>query len=144
MASREIISTPFPSVEEVASELGVSPARVRKLRKLASTIASEPDWKKYVYKVGDTIKYIGITRDLEQREAEHRRRWPGGHIEQIGRATTEELARKWEEKMARAPSASRALDAAHDSRTVLVEAVGIGRANLSRLIKRRARLSRRK
>ena len=38
MASREIISTPFPSVEEVASELGVSPARLRKLRKSAGRI----------------------------------------------------------------------------------------------------------
>lgn len=51
----------------------------------------------YDYKVGNTIKHSGKTNDLERREAEHQRRWPGGHIKQVGRAKTEEGARAWEE-----------------------------------------------
>lgn len=55
------------------------------------------NWKKYDFKVGNRIKHSGITsRDLEVREAEHQQRWPGGHIVQVGRATTEEAARAWE------------------------------------------------
>jgi hypothetical protein len=59
---------------------------------------SDRDWKKYDFKVGNKIRHSGITsRDLEVREAEHRQRWPSGHIVQVGRATTEEAARAWEE-----------------------------------------------
>ena len=59
---------------------------------------SNRDWRKYDFKVGNKIKHSGITsRDLETREKEHQQRWPNGHIVQIGRATTEEAARKWEE-----------------------------------------------
>ncbi len=58
---------------------------------------SSRNWYKYDFKVGNKIRHSGITRDLEQREEQHQQRWPSGHIVQVGRATTEEAARKWEE-----------------------------------------------
>jgi len=54
-------------------------------------------WHKYQYKIGNKIKHGGITQDLERREQEHQQKWPKGHIRKVGRATTEEAARKWEE-----------------------------------------------
>jgi predicted GIY-YIG superfamily endonuclease len=55
------------------------------------------DTYKYDFKVGNKIVHSGITNDLERREQEHQQRWPKGHIVQVGRATTEEAAREWEE-----------------------------------------------
>ncbi len=55
------------------------------------------DWKKYDFKIGNKIAHSGITQDLDRREQEHQRRWPNGHIKQVGRATTEDAARDWEE-----------------------------------------------
>jgi len=40
MSDRAVISTPYPSVEEVASELGVSTREVRKLRRLFDEIVT--------------------------------------------------------------------------------------------------------
>ena len=57
---------------------------------------SNRNWRKYDFKVGNQIRHSGITTDLERREAEHKRRWPGGHIVQVGVATTEAAAREWE------------------------------------------------
>ena len=54
-------------------------------------------WYKYDYKDGNKILHSGITKDLERRENEHQQRWPSGHIVQVGRATTEDAARAWEE-----------------------------------------------
>ena len=51
----------------------------------------------YEYKVRNTIKHRGKTKDLERRESEHQRRWPGGHIKQVGNVKTEEGALAWEE-----------------------------------------------
>ena len=51
---------------------------------------------KYQFKVGNKIKHGGITDNLNRRELQHQRRWPKGHIRQVGRRTTEEGARKWE------------------------------------------------
>ena len=56
------------------------------------------DTHKYDYKVGNKIVHSGITNDLERREAEHQRKWPGCRIVQIGRRTTEDAARDWEIK----------------------------------------------
>ena len=43
------------------------------------------------------IVHRGITdRPLEDREAEHQKELPGGHIKQIGRRTTRERALGWE------------------------------------------------
>lgn len=55
-------------------------------------------WYKYHYKKGNEIIHRGITQDLERREIEHQQKWPNGHIKQIGRRTTEEAARRWEEE----------------------------------------------
>ncbi len=56
------------------------------------------DTFKYQFKKGNKVLHGGITTDLERRAAEHQQRWPDGHIKQIGRKTTEEAARKWEEE----------------------------------------------
>lgn len=56
------------------------------------------DTYKYVFKVGNKIVHGGITDDLERREQEHQQECPQGHIKQVGRKTTEEAARKWEEE----------------------------------------------
>ena len=53
---------------------------------------------KYRFKVGNKVVHCGITNDLERRELEHKNNWPNGHIVQVGRITTEESARKWEEQ----------------------------------------------
>lgn len=52
---------------------------------------------KYDFKLSNKIIHSGITRDLERRERQHQKKWPKGHIVQIGRKTTEEAAEKWEE-----------------------------------------------
>lgn len=52
---------------------------------------------KYDFKIGNRIIHSGITKDLKRREAEHKQRWPKGHIVQVGRRTTKEAAEKWEE-----------------------------------------------
>ncbi len=56
------------------------------------------DTYKYYFKKGNRIVHGGITDDLERREQEHKQRWPNGHIFQVGRRTTEDAAREWEEK----------------------------------------------
>ena len=56
------------------------------------------DTYKYYFKVGNKIVHGGITDDLERREQEHQQKWHNGHIKQVGRRTTEEAARKWEEE----------------------------------------------
>lgn len=50
----------------------------------------------YVFKVGRKFVHGGITNDLERREREHKQSWPNGHIVQVGRRTTEEVAKNWE------------------------------------------------
>jgi len=52
---------------------------------------------KYYFKDGRKIVHGGITKKLERREQEHQQQWPKGHIVQVGRRTTEEAARNWEE-----------------------------------------------
>ena len=54
------------------------------------------DTYKYDFKKGQKIVHSGMTIDLDRREAELEQRWPGGHIVQVGRKTTEEAAREWE------------------------------------------------
>lgn len=56
------------------------------------------DTYKYVFKVGNKIKHGGISDNLERREQEHQKKWPNGHIKQVGNRTTEEGARKWEQE----------------------------------------------
>jgi predicted GIY-YIG superfamily endonuclease len=60
-------------------------------------MAKPRDTYKYYFKDGRKIVHGGITKDLERREQEHQQKWPKGHIVQVGRCTTEEAAREWEE-----------------------------------------------
>ena len=56
------------------------------------------DAYKYQFKIGDKILHGEITNDLERREEEHKFKYGDrGHIKQVGRRTTEDVARKWEE-----------------------------------------------
>lgn len=55
-------------------------------------------WYKYRFKIGNRTVHGGITEDLESREKQHQRKWPRGHISQVGRRTTEEAAREWEKE----------------------------------------------
>ena len=58
---------------------------------------------KYHFKLGNRIVHTGIARDIDRREAEHRRKsgWGRGHIVQIGRRTTREAALQWEAEQRR-------------------------------------------
>jgi hypothetical protein len=51
------------------------------------------DTYKYYVKVGRKIVDGGITNDLERREKERQRQYPGNHLLQVGRRTTDEAAR---------------------------------------------------
>jgi hypothetical protein len=68
------------------------------IKKKVSSMSTKRDTYKYQYKIGNKIVHGGITNDLERREQEHQQKWPKGHIKQVGRRTTEEAARKWEEE----------------------------------------------
>ena len=60
-------------------------------------LAKPRNTAKYVFKIGKKVVHGGITtRELAEREQEHRQKRPKGHIKQVGRRTTEEAARKWE------------------------------------------------
>ena len=56
----------------------------------------ERDTYKYHLKQGRKVVHKGITDDLERREIEHQRRFPGARIKKMGRRTTREAALKWE------------------------------------------------
>lgn len=60
---------------------------------------SERNTKKYELRDGSgRTLYIGITKDLERREAEHRQDGKEfAEMVQVGRATTPEAAANWEE-----------------------------------------------
>lgn len=53
------------------------------------------DTYKYIFKIGNLIKHVGITADLPKREREHKYLWPSGHIRRIGRRTTRSAASQW-------------------------------------------------
>ena len=52
---------------------------------------------RYHYLVARKIRHSGITKYPEQREQQHRVRWPGGRLQVVGPVVTEETARKWEQ-----------------------------------------------
>ena len=56
------------------------------------------DTFKYQVRVGRKIVHGGITKDPERRQEEHRDEWPNAKLTTVGRRTTEEGARKWEEE----------------------------------------------
>ena len=58
-------------------------------------------WKTFVHSellttAGDRGCISIFGKDV--REQEHQQKWPGGHIKQVGRRTTEDAAHEWEEK----------------------------------------------
>ena len=53
---------------------------------------------KYHVKVGRKVVDGGITNDLERRQNDRRRQYPGSHLVQVGRRSTEEAARDWEKE----------------------------------------------
>ena len=59
---------------------------------------SARDTYKYDFKAGNKILHSGITNDLDRREGELEKKWPSGHIVQIGRATTRDAALEWEKR----------------------------------------------
>ena len=64
---------------------------------------AERDTHKYHVKQGHKTVYRGITYDLERREAEHQKDFPGSEIKQVGRRTTREAALKWEREGGKRP-----------------------------------------
>ena len=53
---------------------------------------------KYHFKRGNRILHTGISDDLERRESEHQRNIDSkGHIVKVGKRTTREGAKKWED-----------------------------------------------
>jgi len=62
-------------------------------------IVSEPrDTYRYIYVHKGRRQHGGITNDLDRREQEHRARWRGGTIHQVGRRVTRRSALAWERK----------------------------------------------
>lgn len=67
-----------------------------KLQSRKSTMAR--DTYKYHFKRGNKILHTGITNDLDRREREHQGSIdPKGHISQVGRRTTHDGAKSWED-----------------------------------------------
>lgn len=64
---------------------------------------AERDTSKYHLKQGHKTVYRGITYDLERREAEHQKEYPGSEIKQVGRRTTRDAALKWEREGGKRP-----------------------------------------
>ena len=57
------------------------------------------DTNKYHFKRGNKILHTGITDDLERREQEHQRDIDAkGHIFKVGRRTTRDGAKAWEDE----------------------------------------------
>ena len=63
------------------------------------------DTFKYQLKQGGKVVYRGITNDLNRREAEHQKRYPGTRLEQVGGRVTRSVAIKWLHKNQIASSA---------------------------------------
>ena len=61
---------------------------------------------RYWFKVDGRVVHVGITTDLQRREREHQRRWPGGVIEQVGQPTSHRDAWEWERQQASPGSAT--------------------------------------
>ncbi len=51
---------------------------------------------RYQFLVDDRVVCHGITTDLYRRQREHQRRWPDGHIEQVGDPTSHREAWEWQ------------------------------------------------
>ncbi|MDE0332442.1 MAG: hypothetical protein OXL41_11290 [Nitrospinae bacterium] len=57
---------------------------------------------KYHFKMGNRILYSGVTKDLEKRERELKRKFgEDGYIKQVGGATSLDVALVWESEQAK-------------------------------------------
>ena len=57
------------------------------------------DTYKYQFKSGNKILHVGITNDFERREQEHQSEIDiNDHIVQVGRRTTRDCAKEWEDE----------------------------------------------
>lgn len=83
------------------------------------------DTYKYHLKHGNKVIHRGVTNDLDRREQEHQKAWPGSHIVQVGRRTTRAAALEWE-KTAGSPSG-------WDVRKAAKQAIGMNRDALKEL-----------
>lgn len=61
-------------------------------------MGSKRDTYKYLVKIRNKVVDGGITKDLERREGERQREYPGSHLYKVGNRTTEEGAREWEKE----------------------------------------------
>jgi len=61
-------------------------------------MAKQRTWCKYLVKKGNKTLDGGITTDLNRRESERQRQFPGSHLKKVGRCTTEKSARRWEKE----------------------------------------------
>ena len=52
--------------------------------------------RRYHYWWRGKVVHRGVTKDLEKREQDHKQKWPGGHIQQIGPSVTKDTSLKWE------------------------------------------------
>ena len=64
---------------------------------------------RYRFKVDGRVVHHGITTDLQRRERQHRKRWPGGVIEQVGQPTAPHAAWDWERRQSLRDSAEGSL-----------------------------------
>ena len=78
-------------------EMNISLHLINNLKK-EKMMAKPRTHYKYHFKVGNRIVHGGITNDIKRREAEHKQRWPKGHIKQVGAKVTEDSGRKWEKE----------------------------------------------
>ena len=68
---------------------------------LQATDTTECDTYKYHLKKGGKINQVGVTNDLNRREAEQQKSFAGTTIHLIGSRTTRESGLKWERDKAR-------------------------------------------
>ena len=56
------------------------------------------DTYKYLVKIGNRVVDGGITNDIDRRELERQREYPGSHLFKVGNRTTKEAALEWEKE----------------------------------------------
>lgn len=89
-----------PSLGDIVAGLGAFGLAMFGGYKATQWLTETPcDTYKYVHVVGGRIRHGGITNDLDRREREHRSRFRGGYIQQVGRCTTRSAALSWERRM---------------------------------------------
>lgn len=85
-----------PIVESEGSRTSLH-NRLQKDRRKAIILMSNRDTYKYELRNGKRVVYVGITNDLERREAEHRNEgMEFTSMVKVGNATTREAAEAWE------------------------------------------------